>query len=417
MKSDSRFGLGSTLLATLPGIFLLCLGAFFAFRYGFKLLAALFLFFFFLSLVTRLWSARAIRGVSIRMECQRPRLFPGEETTIRYELKNDKFLPLVWLELSQNAPERECLTPDEAFERYQMPGQDKEVSSPALRQSFSFIGSWQTLQVDSTWKAQHRGIYMIDQLLARSGDCFGLAQEEHPLSAEQLPILAIYPRQVEVDLSPFLSLQWDCAAGGRGWMEDNTVLRGIREYQPGDNWKHINWRMTARQQGTPVNLYQTIQPQRIHFILDGESFCRLSNDYAELESTLEVLSSVLIGLSTTGISCSLSLPRSKRFPAMTLQADEDGVVDELLLHLAGYDCLAKMTEQTLLPSHFPADAAFQQGNTFLITYNGSNLPATLLTKLDPGKVCVLSSQEYDAPQRLGFRSMALDTLRVGGGST
>lgn len=422
MKTDLRAAQSSSLLVSTPVLALLGIGTLLSLRFGSSLMVGLFLFFLLIGLLARWWSAKAIQGVSIRMECSRPRLFPGQDATIRYEIENGKLLPLVWLELSQNGPERACLTPDEAFEAYFPPGQEKEGATPYFRQTFSFVGGWQTIQVDSTWRAKRRGIYVMDRLLARSGDCFGLAQNEHVLPAEQLPVLAVYPRQVEVDLSLFLSPQWDCSAGKHGWMEDNTILRGNREYQPGDNWKHINWRMAAREQGTPINLYEAIQPRKIHFILDGEAFCGKSTDYHELEHTLEILSSIISGLSTAGIDCSLSLPASKRFPAMTLS---DADVNELLFYLAGYDCLAAPDAESAqmpaspvyLPSRFPRDVVPQTGSTFLITYSGSELPRSLLPQLDPGKTWVLCLQDFDAPRRAKLRCTALDALCKGGAAS
>ena len=423
MKLKSSPGSGSSFLVSIPTLVILGAGLLLSLRLNAPLMAGLCLFFLLLGLLCRYWSARAMEHVTIRMECSRSRLFPGQETTIRYEMKNGKLLPLVWLELSQNAPEKECLIPDGAFESY-CPPQPDHTGKPIqfLRQSFSFIGSFQSLQVNSRWFARRRGLYLIDRLVARSGDGFGLAQGTQPLPAAELPVLAVYPRQVDVDLSLFLQPQWDCAAGNRGWMEDNTILRGNREYQAGDNWKHINWRMTAREQGLPINLYESIQPRRMQFILDGESFC--GKDDAPLERTLEILSSVLTGLNAAGVSCSLSLSRSRRFPAMTLAADETGATEELLLHLAGFECLEAPdpnveqvpTAPVYLPSRFSADAVSQTGTTFLLTRSGAKLPASLLPRLDPGKVWVLSAEDCDAPTRLGFRSMALEALCKGGGT-
>ena len=422
MKFNIISDRGTSFLVTTPALVFLLGGMLLALRLNAPLMAGLCFFFLLLGILCRYWASKAMQDVTIQMECSRTRLFPGKETTIRYEVENKKLLPLVWLELSQNGPEKGCLVPDEAFEAYHPPYQgNPNESPPFLRQSFSFIGSYQSLQVDSVWQARRRGLYLIDQLVARSGDGFGLAQGNQPLPAQNLPTLAVYPRQVDVDLSLFLQPQWDCTAGNRGWMEDNTILKGNREYQPGDNWKHINWRMTAREQGLPVNLYETIQPRGMRFILDGESFC---DKYEEaLEHTLEILSSILIGLNAAGISCSLSLSRSKRFPAMTLFSEEDGSMDGLLLRLAGFDCLAAPdpnAEQTpinpvYLPSKFPSDAVSQTGSIFLITRSGAALPTSLLSRLDPGKVWILSLEDCDVPTQLGLRCMALDALCRGGG--
>jgi len=377
------------------------------------LLAGLCLFFLLLGLICRYWSARVIDQLSFRMECRRTRLFPGQETCISYEVSNNKLLPLVWLELSQNGPDKQCLIPDDAFEHYEVP-YDSEHTVPFLRQSFSFIGNFQTLRIDSLWKAQRRGLYIINKLAARSGDGFGLCQIDCTLPARDLPMLAVYPRPVEVDLSLFLRPQWDTHVGNRGWMEDNTVLRGNREYQQGDNWKHINWRMTAREQGTPINLYESIQPQSMNFILDGESFCKHQDT---LEDVLEILASILVGLDQAGISCSLSLSASKIFPAISLST-----IDDILLHIAGYDCLCELdpdAQQTpdcpiYLPSKFTANAVPRTGSVFLITRSGAELPQRLMNRMPMGKCLVLCCESVEQAERMGVRAMSISMLRKGG---
>ena len=173
MERKALFGRGSSLLISSPALVLFGAGVLLALRLGSGGVAGVCLFFLLLGLAARWWGSRAIRGVSIQVECPRPRLFPGQQTQLIYHLENGKALPLIWLELSQNAPEEGCLTPDDAFESYLQPAPDQEGGAPvpALRQSFSFVGSWQTIQVESTWTAQRRGLYRVHRLVARSGDC------------------------------------------------------------------------------------------------------------------------------------------------------------------------------------------------------------------------------------------------------
>ena len=411
--TDPRISVSSSLLVSVGGLLVLAAGVAAALRFGSPLLAGLCLFFLLMGLLARWWSARAMKDVSLTVECDTSRLFPGQTTVLRYRVENQKFLPLVWLEVSQNGPEKDCLIPDEGFESYPPPGAAPDTPN-SLRQSFSMVGSYGSLRIDSTWTAQRRGVYHICDLAARSGDAFGRAQQERPLPADRCPVLAVYPRRVEVDLSLFLAPQWDCVSGRKGWSEDHTVLRGSREYRNGDNWKHINWRMAAREQGTPVNLFETVQPRGFRFILDGESFC--GHDGA-LESALEILASLLMDLNRAGIGCSVTLSRSRRYPPMTLPCEQEGDLDVILLHLAGFDCLCAKRENPLLPSQFPSGAVPQSGTTFLITYSGVRLPPALVPRLAEHGGWVLSAEEWQAPRRLGLRTAALDSLRKGGGAT
>ena len=47
----------------------------------------------------RLWAFASAKGISIRVSSKLRGLFPGEEAAFDIEVKNDKFLPVLWLEL------------------------------------------------------------------------------------------------------------------------------------------------------------------------------------------------------------------------------------------------------------------------------------------------------------------------------
>ncbi len=137
------------------------------------------------------------------------------ETTFSYTVKNDKLLPLIWLELSQGIPERDCLTPDETFERYaclsgeaqgreSTPDTADRPAPDAYRRTFSFVMGHETLTLRSVWTARRRGVYRMDRLMLRSGDGFGLSQVEAPCPPSKLPQVLVYPRSVPVDISLFL---------------------------------------------------------------------------------------------------------------------------------------------------------------------------------------------------------------------
>ena len=395
---------------------------------GYRLLAGAFAFLFLLGGSAARWGRRAMTGVSVEVCCDRQQLFPGEETELRYTVKNDKLLPLVWLELSQNAPDRDCLVPGGGFEEYSYLDPQEEGAEPirAYRRTFSFVMGYETLTLSSRWQARRRGLYRPRQLLLRSGDGFGLTQLEHSAPGERLPELVVYPRPVAVDVSLFLhSLQMRISSA-MGLAEDPSVLRGLRPYQTTDSWKRINWRMAARQPGElKVNFFETVQPVTVHFILDGESFCSLEEPGPSeaLEEALEVLASVIRELFRRGIVCGLSLPVSRRFPAVDLPPAEGRSAAELLYYLAGYEPRTEgapagegQPPRELLPSRFDIPgtlaAAGAAGMTGIITQNPKGLPSRLTERLD-GDVTVFSAGNCrSGDSRL--RVLPLSRLRKGG---
>ena len=96
MNANTKQAKGSSLLVSWVCLGLLALGVFLSLRLDAAVPGGICLFFLLLGLACRFWSARATENLSIRMECQKTRLFPGQETTIAYEINNDKLLPLVW---------------------------------------------------------------------------------------------------------------------------------------------------------------------------------------------------------------------------------------------------------------------------------------------------------------------------------
>ena len=62
-------------------------------------LAAALMFVFLLAGGARLWAWLSIRRVEVRVRSAVQGLFPGEEAAFDIEIRNNKFLPLVWLEL------------------------------------------------------------------------------------------------------------------------------------------------------------------------------------------------------------------------------------------------------------------------------------------------------------------------------
>jgi len=306
-------------------------------------IAALLFFLCLLMLSARLWAMLAVRRVSVTLKADSTRLFPGDTTTLRYRIRNDKLLPLIWVEIFQPLAKSLCLVPKDSdeirplseYEKHEF--QDTVYSEEQVAEKrFSMVMWHQTLTWKSKWKATCRGLYKVTRVRVRSGDGFGLCARRIPFEPQELPVFAVYPCVIPVNVSLFLRDQWDVQSGSRGYMEDVTVLRSTKTYQPGDPVKHINWRMVARQQPLAVNVYETIQPRSAHFVLDTESFNGVVPHEAELEETLNILCSVLLRLQDVSFPCGLSLPKTGRFAAANFFAKEKYPLPDLLYQLAAF---------------------------------------------------------------------------------
>ena len=389
------------------------------------LIAGFCLFVFLVCGVSRLWGAFSIRKVSVIIDARSTHMFIGDAVDICFTIKNEKLMPLIWLELFLPLPRRACIVP-ESFEAVSVTVQDEDrwQGTEALKKSFSFIMGRDSLEWSDRWSAQQRGVYHLDRLMLRSGDGFSLTQAQIITAAANAPILVVYPQICKVDIAQFLSLQWDSSGDNRGFVDDLTVMRGARRYEAGDSWKRINWRMAARQQELSVNLYETITPKAVHFIVDGESFCSYPEDGSEFEDTLSVLASLILRLIDARVLCGLSLPRSKYLPQTDIAATTDAA--ELLTALAGYDMLAEQEKEPsqegrrviFFPSNFNrpalARASRRAGRLYYIARDAAGLRASGLPQdLDSTKFILLAyrdASEEDA-YALGVRIISLRSFR------
>ena len=60
-----------------------------------------------------------------------------------------------------------------------------------------------------------------------------------------------------------------------------TNSSGLRDYTPDDNYKHIDWRSTARRNKLTVKDFQTNQSQRVIFLIDCGRM--MTNEVAEAQ--------------------------------------------------------------------------------------------------------------------------------------
>jgi uncharacterized protein (DUF58 family) len=71
--------------------------------------------------------------------------------------------------------------------------------------------------------------------------------------------------------------------------QDNEFER-LRDYTPDDNYKHIDWRSTARRRKLTVKDYQTNQSQRLIFLLDcGRMMTNMAGELSLLDHSLNAM--------------------------------------------------------------------------------------------------------------------------------
>ena len=386
----------SSLLVSLPVIVfsgLLCLLTAF---YGKKTFSFYLMLVFLFSLLSRCWASLSASKVDVHIGLSARGVFPQESMDVELRVKNNKFLPIAWLDLYMPVPKSEALVPAEN----RTPDGWEKAGLSDLGASENIVGSkrlgrmlWYEESVFPIhMEANRRGVCRFDSWRLFTGDGLGLSDSD--IKLEKGIAVAVYPEIIDVDCHPFLKNLWNSSTGTKGVMEDMTVIRSTRDYQAGDKIKNINWRLLARALPLTVNIYEDILPKSIHLILDGESFAKHAE---ELETALSVIASELLVLEEHEMRCMLSLPMAKGGGAAAIIDDD---IQEALFSMASYEPVGDEFDQEkgeMVPSISSFDLSSisisnsKAGHFFYFTYDAENMPPTgALDLIDEQKVTIVS---------------------------
>jgi uncharacterized protein (DUF58 family) len=200
------------------------------------------------------WARRSLTAVTLARHHD-SRLFLGETLDVEVEIRNQSWLPVLWLRLSDTLP-----------------------SELALSQDFRHVISLlprERLRLSYALRGRRRGYYRIGPLITLGGDLLGATTYEGRQVADDFVI--VYPKIVHLhDLgfpsqSPFGTL-----SSRERVFEDPTRIQGVRDYQPGDSLRRMDWKTSARVGSLQVRRFEpAISLETAIFLnLDGAEYAR-----------------------------------------------------------------------------------------------------------------------------------------------
>ena len=389
MNGKGHIGFQSALLVTWGVIIGAFAGAVLAWWIGVPGAGVLLMAVSLTGLVSRLWGLAALRGMEVSAEAEREAISVGQSVTVRYTLKNNKALPLVWVELMQDAPVRDCLVPDASFRLREFSEEEAAHTgrSRAYIRRFAFVMGYSALAWETEWTGARRGVYRPQNIVLRSGDGFGLTQSTGEVSGLEGRMIVVWPRIVPVETWPFLRHVWTGATGKAGWSEDPTVMLGEHPYQPGDSWKRIDWRAAARTDELMVRQFDTVTPLSVLFILDAAAL-------EDAEEGISMTASLIHALCWSGIDCGLALPATEHHAPLLLRPEDPGVTEAGCLYaLASFEAesaTSRFNEKAIM------SAAAETGQVWIVSEGaGSMRCAELAGKLSESGVRLLAAKEED----------------------
>ena len=284
-------------------------------------------------LISRVWGKYSLKDLSVTLKAQSSILSVGQSETIDYRIENNKFLPLVWLEICQDVPKNGCMVPDGSMKLRTFTEEEAQASqrSQAYMRRFAFLMGHSELSWSCKWTGVKRGVYRPDNVVIRSGDGFGLTQSIGETTGLKGTAFVVWPKIIPVHTAPLLRNILNGNAGRYGYAEDISVLRDEREYQNGDSWKRIDWRTAARTDELYTKRFETIRPQSLILAIETVSF-------EDPEEALSLAASLIYELNQKGIRAGLALPATAEKEAVFIRPDDPSFsFEDCLFELADHD--------------------------------------------------------------------------------
>ena len=212
-----------------------------------------------LLLLSYIWSYFALHRMDLTVDFSSHKITAGEETEFVVTLENCKPLPVFWLK---------AFTYLSGGIDFKEDGYLQNV--PGSRQYFEdiFRLNWyQRVKREYKLKPAKRGRYEITRSeLAYKGFLGLVARNKGFDSAAEL---LVYPRLYSVVGKEFLPRQPLGTNMSSGWIfEDRTNIVGVRDYQSGDDFKRINWKISARHNKLKSDIYNPSLQKNVEILLD-----------------------------------------------------------------------------------------------------------------------------------------------------
>lgn len=240
-----------------------------------------------LLVISTVWQKVALDEIEYTRKWHYRRGFVGEDIPLLLEVRNNKPLPVLWLETSDPWPKAIAPIEDGALTISHKP------TEGYLTNYFNL--SWNGVESHKySIKLRSRGYYEVGPTSLCGGDFFSLGEVEK--TGAPLESMVVYP-----EILPYnpLKLKTRHPLGDqpirRSIMDDPNFPFGIREYQSGDEFKRIHWKATARTGKIQSKVFQPVTSRMMEVCLNvATSDLVFGGYYPELMEYLVKLTATVV---------------------------------------------------------------------------------------------------------------------------
>lgn len=212
-------------------------------------------------LYRRLWS----RGLGVRIQFKQEGIFEGEAGVLQETVENRSHLPLPVLKVKFQTSR------SLVFES----GKGSRSTDQYYRNDIFQIGGGERVTRNLSFVAGKRGFYRISVCDLVASDLFLTAQMRKTLPVQTSVYVYPKPYGSQEFLLSLRQANGEVLAR-RHLLEDPFEYRGIRDYQPSDDMRSINWKATAKTGELKVNQknYTALKAVRIFLNLEDNGILK-----------------------------------------------------------------------------------------------------------------------------------------------
>jgi uncharacterized protein (DUF58 family) len=210
-----------------------------------------------------LWVRASLKSIQYSRKIVYPNGFPGDQTDITIRIKNNKWLPLSWIRMTDIWPKEIKPIHGSTDDGYRYTEEGKLTNIFNLR--------WhETVERRFTVQFTQRGVYHLGPVQAESGDFLGLFSRNEDMLIKDA--VTVYPA-----LLPLETIHWDTddpfgeTTARQKLFVDPNIISGIRPYQPGDRFRNIHWPATVKKGELQVKVFQPVTAKSIMIALNSST--------------------------------------------------------------------------------------------------------------------------------------------------
>ena len=269
-----------------------------------------------------------LRGLQCTRAFSRAAFFEGDEGEMIEIGRNDRPVLIPWLRVESH------ISPHLQVGRQE----NLEVSGRRYYCSLFTMMPYQQVKRRHRVRFLHRGAYDLGNASLSVGDVLGLFLRTHEQQMH-VPVM-VFPRLLTEDELPRpLSLLLGETISKRPLLTDPFLVRGIRDYVPGDPVRDIHWPASARMGVTQVRVLDHTARMKLMVILNGQRKDAQWGDFlmeyeeGEIEYGISVAATMCVHALRGGLSAGFAanMPFGEETSSVVMMPDSSPAREEELL--------------------------------------------------------------------------------------